>query len=629
MIIGKAMVLIRMWWIVSIVAWGMVGSGCRSAAEEAAASEAETVTETAAEADGVAFTEVTTSAGLGDFRHMTGAAGKMWMPETVGGGGAFTDFDSDGWPDLLLVRGSGWTEEGAAPVDALALYRNNGDGTFTDRTVEAGLGGVQSYAFGVTPADYDNDGDEDLYVTSLRENMLFRNDDGRFVDVSREAGVSGPPEWSTAAVFFDADLDGNLDLYVGNYVIWSPDIDIRCSMGTGIRSYCTPDAYEGLGGRFYRNEGNGTFSDRTDEFGFGGPLPGKTLAATTLDYDADGDADLVVVNDTERDLLYRNDGGGTFEEVGVISGIAFDRYGKARAGMGVDVGVVDSTGRPAVFIANFTREMVGVYQYTGSGRFVDRALQTGIGQASVSYLTFGLFVFDADLDGDIDLVTANGHISPEIEAVEESITYRQPVRMYRNAGDGTFSAVENAFVGEDGAAAFVGRGAAYGDYDRDGDLDVLIVENGGPAHLWRNDMGGRNFLRVRLEGRESNRDGIGSQIDVFAAGKRMTRFVTSGTSFLSAPERVATFGLGRLGGVDSVVVRWPSGRVDRFGEADANREIRLVEGEDAERGNRLVERDSAMRGSRLMEGEDANREAMLPIEKVRRPSESVKAGAAL
>ena len=327
----------------------------------------------------------------------------------------------------------------------------------------------------------------------------------------------------------------------------------------------------------------------------------------------------MVVNDTERDLLYRNDGGGTFEEVGVISGIAFDRYGKARAGMGVDVGIIDSTGQPTIFIANFAREMVGAYQYAGNGRFVDRALQTGIGQASVSYLTFGLFVFDADLDGDIDLVTANGHISPEIEAVEESITYRQPVRMYQNEGDGTFVALEGTFIGEDGTSAFVSRGAAYGDYDRDGDLDVLIVENGGTAHLWRNDVAERNFLRVRVEGRENNRDGIGARIDVFVAGEQMTRFVTSGTSFLSAPERVATFGLGRHAGADSVLVRWPSGRVEWYGETPGNREVRLLEGEGrggeagmtegarASREGGSVE-DGASREARLDEGDGASGE---------------------
>ncbi len=524
----------------------------------------------------VSFTDVTTASGLGDFRHVTGSVGKRWMPETVGGGGAFLDYDGDGWLDILLVRGAGWEEEGAPPINALVLYRNMGDGTFADRTTEAGLDGIHSYAFGATVADVDNDGDDDFYVTTLSENMLFRNDGGRFVETAKLAGVAGPPEWSSAAVFFDADRDGLLDLYVGNYVIWSPEKDISCSLATGVRSYCTPDAYEGLPGRFYRNEGDGTFTDRTIEAGFGSPVPGKTLAAAPLDYDGDGHADLVVVNDTERDLLYRNRGDGTFEEVGIISGLAFDRYGRARAGMGVDVGVVDSTGRPTVFIANFAREMVGVYHYTGGGRFVDRALATTIGQASVNFLSFGLFVFDADLDGHLDLLTANGHISPEIEEVEESITYRQPVRIYRNAGDGTFQALDGAFEGE----GIVGRGAAYGDYDGDGDLDVLIVENGGPAHLYRNDLTGHGHLRVHLEGRASNRDGVGARVEAVIGPHRMIRTVTTGTSYLASSEMTVTFGLGDAAVVDSLIVTWPSGGTDIHTDLPGNREFIAVEGED-------------------------------------------------
>ncbi len=546
-----------------------VGSQCSDAVEDAGA---------ATESRAVEFTEVTASAGLGDFRHVTGSVGKWWMPETVGGGGAFLDYDGDGWLDVLLVRGSGWEEEGAAPMNALALYRNLGDGTFVDRTTEAGLEGVRSYAFGVTVADVDNDEDDDFYVTALRKNLLFRNEGGTFVEVGAEAGVAGPAEWSTAAVFFDADRDGLLDLYVGNYVAWSPETDISCSLATGVRSYCTPDAYEGLAGRFYRNEGDGTFTDRTAEAGFGGSVPGKTLAAAPLDFNDDGYPDLIVVNDTERDLLYRNNGDGTFSEVGVVSGIAFDRYGKARAGMGVDIGVVDSTGRPTVFVANFAREMVGVYRYGGNDRFVDRALGARIGQASVNYLSFGLFVFDADLDGHLDLLTANGHISPEIEQVEDAITYRQPVRLYRNLGDGTFEAVEGAFKDKSGVAEIVGRGAAFADYDRDGDLDVLVVENGGPAHLWRNDVSGRNYLRVRLEGRSSNRDGIGARIEAVTGPHRMVRYVKTGTSYLSSSERVVTFGLGDLPGIDTLIVRWPSGTVDMSTSVAANQELVVTEG---------------------------------------------------
>ena len=521
----------------------------------------------------IGFTDVTSEAGLSGFRHLTGAEGNMWMPETVGGGGGFIDYDGDGLLDVILVRGSTWEERSPMP-SALALFANDGAGGFVDRTVEAGLDDVSAYAFGVTVADYDNDGDDDFYVTALRENMLFRNDGGRFVEIGKLAGVAGPPEWSTAAVFLDADVDGRLDLFVGNYVKWSPETDISCSLIGGVRSYCTPDAYEGLGGRFYRNEGGDRFTERTEEAGFGAGVPGKTLAAASFDYNEDGYPDLVVVNDTERDLLYENAGDGTFREIGIISGLAFDRNGKARAGMGVDVGVIDSTNRPTVFVANFSREMVGAYQYAGGGRFVDRASQARLGQASMNYLTFGLFVFDADLDGHLDLLTANGHINPNVHLVDGTISYRQPVRLYQNLGDGTF---EPALDDDVFDSTMVARGAAYGDYDRDGDLDVLLVENGGPAHLWRNDAAGSRYLRVALSGRRSNRAGIGARIVAVAAGRRLTQFVRAGKSYLSSSEPTVTFGLGTAATVDSLYVYWPSGVRDTLADLDANQQILVTE----------------------------------------------------
>ena len=524
-----------------------------------------------------AFTDVTAEAGLDDFRHINGAAGNYWMPETLGGGGGFIDYNGDGWLDLLLVRGAGWPEEEAEPAAALALYRNMGNGTFTERTAEAGLDQIASYAFGVTVADFDDDGDDDFYLTTLQENMLFLNDNGVFVEVGEEAGVAGPPEWSTAAVFFDADLDGKLDLFVGNYVDWSPEEDRPCSLAGGVRSYCTPDTYEGLPGRFYHNEGDGRFTEQTAAAGFAPPVPGKTLAAAQLDYNLDGRPDLIIVNDTERDLLYENQDDGTFREIGVVSGIAYDRNGKARAGMGVDVGVVDSTGYPTVFIANFAREKIGVYQYRGNGRFVDRALPARIGQASMNLLSFGLIVFDYDLDGHLDLLTANGHINPEVEQVDGTVTYRQPVRLYRNLGDGTFEIVDATMNGDVLAERMVARGVAYGDYDRDGDPDVLLIENGGSAHLWRNNADENGFLRVRLEGLESNRSGIAARVIIVVDSRRMTQSVKTGSSYLSSSESTLTFGLGRSDVVDSLIVLWPSGHVDTHVELSGNQEIRVKE----------------------------------------------------
>lgn len=525
--------------------------------------------------DEIAFTDVTEAAGLGGFRHVTGATGKYWMPETLGGGGGFIDYDGDGRLDILLVRGSGWSEEGASPMNAVALFRNMGDGTFADMTSAAGLEGVHAYAFGVTIADFDNDGDDDFYLTTLSKNLLFRNDAGTFVEIGEEAGVAGPEEWSSAAVFFDADGDGWVDLFVGNYVEWTPAADVPCSLAGGVRSYCTPDTYAGLPGRFYRNEGDGTFTERSAAAGFLAGVPGKTLAAAQVDFNNDGWMDLIVVNDTERDLLYRNNGDGTFEEIGVRSGIAYDRNGKARAGMGVDVGFVDSSGHPTIFVTNFAREQVGVYKYAGNDRFVERARQAQIALPSMNFLSFGVLVFDVDLDGHADVLTANGHINPEIDQVDVAVTYREPVRIYKNRGDGTFDVSSEGDVFD---VRMVARGAAYGDYDGDGDLDVLLVENGGPVHLWRNDVSGRSYLRVHLEGTSSNRGGIGARAEAVVGSHRMIQTVRTGSSYLSSSERALTFGLGSHTAVDSLFIHWPSGTVDTLRGIEANQEIKVVEG---------------------------------------------------
>ena len=529
-------------------------------------------------ASSLAFVDVTDEAGLGGFQHETGAVGELWFPEIVGGGGGFIDYDSDGWMDIVLVGGAVWPGQGE-PVPALRLYRNEGDGTFADRTAEVGLDAVTTYGFGLAVADYDNDGDDDFFLTTLDENLLFRNDDGVFAEVGRAAGLAGHAEWSTSALFFDADNDGWLDLYVGNYVTWSPETDLTCTLAEGITSYCTPELYEGLPGRFYRNRGDGTFAERTEEAGFAG-APGKAFAVVTLDYNRDGWADLAVANDTERDLLYENQGHGRFVERGAVSGLGYDETGKARAGMGIDAGIVDSTRHTTVFVANFSREMIGVYQHQGDGLFVDRARAAQIGSPSLNLLTFGLFLFDADLDGHLDLFTANGHINPEIEQVQEGVPFRQPARLFRNRGDATFETVLPIEEDDVWNLAMVARGAAYADYDRDGDLDLLIMENGGPAYLWRNDLEARPVLRVQLEGRASNRNGIGAWVVADVDGRRLERYVRSGASYLSHSETTVTLGLGAAAHVDSLWVYWPSGTVDAFADVRANQAVRVVEGTD-------------------------------------------------
>ena len=521
----------------------------------------------------IALEDVTLQAGLGDFTHMTGAFGQKWFPETMGAGAGFLDYDGDGLLDIILVHGSPFPSRNEPVPPALRLYRNVNRTSFEDVTMRAGLGAVRAYAFGVTAADYDNDGDTDVFVTTLFENLLLRNDGGTFIEVASAAGLADTAVWSAAAVFFDADRDGFLDLYVGNYVDWAPDRDIMCTRVAGRKAYCTPELYEGLSGALYRSQGDGTFVRQSGPFE---GAPGKTLAAISVDYNRDGWPDLIVANDTQRDLLFENQGDGTFIEKGVFSGIAFDENGRARAGMGLDVGVVDETGEITLFVGHFTAEMIGVYRHTRNGLFVDRAAASKIGRPSLRTLTFGLFLFDVEHDGDLDLFTANGHITEEIGLVEEGITYRQRPQLYINQGRGLFAELppsSHPLL----AHEYVGRGAAFGDYDRDGDLDVLMTENGGPAHLWRNDSARGGYLEVQLEGTVSNRDGIGARVVLWVNGGFQEREVRAGSSYLSQSQHWSHFGLADATQVDSLHVYWPSGLVHRAGPLTINRSIRIVE----------------------------------------------------
>lgn len=530
---------------------------------------------------GIAFTDVTKPAGLGAFRHETGAFGNVWMPETFGSGAAFIDYDGDGWFDILAVGGGHWSGHAAEHVAAVRLFRNEGDGTFTDRTREAGLYPHVAYGFGLSVADYDNDGDSDVFLATIDRNRLFRNDGGSFTEISAAAGLADRSEWSTSALFFDADNDGWLDLYVGNYVRWTPETDIWCTVDGRHKAYCSPRDYLGVGGRFYRNNGDGSFSDRTEAAGFG-QAPGKTLGVAELDFNDDGWSDLVVANDTQRNLLYVNNGDGTFTEKGVVSGIAFDENGKARAGMGIDAGHVDGSGRVTVVIGNFSNEMAGVYQHVGNGLFVDRAAALGIGMPSLPTLTFGVALYDVENDGDLDLWFANGHITEEVERLQDAITYRQPAQLFVNQGEGAFVPAVDAggVLGQ----TFVGRGLAYADVDRDGDVDVLFTENGGPLRLWRNDLdpAGRSdahYLRVRVEGRRASRDALGTRLVAVAGGRRQERRIRTGGSYLSQSETIATFGLGGARQVDTLYVYWPGGRKEVLTNIPAHREIRVIEGE--------------------------------------------------
>lgn len=520
------------------------------------------------------FVEVTREAGLDGFRHETGAFGEKWFPETLGGGLAFFDYESDGDQDLLLVGGGTWASKSDSTVPALQLYRNTGNGEFEDYTYEAGLADVQAYGFGVTVADYDNDGDQDIYLTTLDRNLLFRNDDGVFTEVGREAGVDGPSEWSTAAVFFDADRDGHLDLYVGNYVEWSPETDIFCGRADGeTKTYCTPKHYEGIAGRFYHNNGDGTFTEWSKRAGMR-LGPGKTLGASMLDYNQDGWPDLIVANDTERNLLFENQGDGTFEEVGVSRGFLADR-----ASMGIDVGYVDSTDHPTVAIGNFTREMMGVYQVTDPGVFEQQSGQKGV--VGLDPLSWGLFFFDVELDGDLDLFVVNGpleHVERNEEDRRDNAIQKHEAQLYLNDGDGQFQEVRT--TDSDGLLSLpmIARGATYADVDGDGDLDVALTELGGPVRLWKNQIRQGNYLRVRLRGTDSNRDGIGAHVIASQGDRRLQQTIRTGSSYLSQLEKTVTFGLGNRDRVDTLWVHWPSGAIDRHVEVAANQVLHLEEG---------------------------------------------------
>jgi len=504
---------------------------------------------------------VTAAAGI-DFRHNSGAFGAKYLPETLGAGGAFLDYDGDGWLDILLVNGMDWPGHKKQRTTP-RLYRNNRNGTFTDVTGHAGLA-VEMYGMGVAVGDYNNDGFPDVLITGVGQNRLFQNTGkGQFLDVTEKAGLGGRSAFSTSAAWFDYDRDGQLDLFVCNYVQWAPEHDIFCSVDGTHKSYCTPEAYRGSTCWLFRNRGNGTFEDVTAKSGIF-DTSSKSLGVALFDYDRDGWPDLVVANDTQPNKLYRNRRNGVFEEAGVRAGVAFSEDGKARAGMGIDIGDIDNSGNPGIVITNFDDEMIALYRPSGRGMYSDVAMKTGIGPVSRNSLGFGCVLCDVDLDGRLDLVAVNGHIDETVRNIRSNVGYAQPPHLFLNMGKNGFQDVA-VTVGGDFAAPKVARGVAYGDFDRDGDVDLLITTNRGPALLYRNDVSnGNRSIRFRLVGTKSNRDAIGAMVRVFTPDGAQSRMVKSGSSYLSQSEMAVTFGLGRRDGIDRAAIEWPSGRVDEF-----------------------------------------------------------------
>src|SRR5277367_1216525 len=530
---------------------------------------------------GFRLVDVTKSAGI-QFQHNSGAYGGKLLPETLGSGCAFLDYDRDGWQDILLINGMDWPGH-KRQTSTLRLYHNNRDGTFTDVTHKSGLD-VEMYGMGVAVGDYNNDGFPDILITSVGQNRLFKNNgNGTFADVTQASGLGGRQAMSTSALWFDFDRDGLLDLFVCNYVKWSPEHDVFCSLDGKHKSYCTPEAYRGETCWLFHNRGNGTFEDVTATSGIF-DSSSKSLGVAMLDYDRDGWPDLLVTNDTQPNKLYRNQRNGTFKDVAVDAGIAFSAEGRARAGMGVDVADFENSGNPGAAITNFDNEMTGLYRLSDGGNYVDVALPSGIGQASKDKLGFGCVFLDADLDGALDLAVVNGHIDDTVRNVN-GVGYAQPPQLFLNNGKGNFVDVAAA-VGGGFSQPKVGRGLAYGDFDRDGDLDLLITTNNGPAYLYRTDQtAGNKSIRIRLVGTKSNRDAIGASVKIYHGASNETssgttsqsRLVKGGSSYLSQSELPVTFGLGKRDKIDRVTIEWPSGKTEEYKNLTAGQTYDCVE----------------------------------------------------
>ena len=516
-------------------------------------------------AAGPVFTDVTAQAGI-HFTHNSGRAGRKYLPETLGSGCAFVDLDGDGWPDILLVNSKDWTPRGRTSL--AALYHNNHNGTFTDITAGSGLD-VEMYGMGVAVADYDNDGREDVYITALDGDRLFHNEgNGKFRDVTKASGIQNA-NFGTSAAWLDYDRDGKLDLFVANYVQWSAKNDLFCSLDGAAKSYCTPESYKGTRSRLFHNLGGGRFEDVSEKAGVGDPTS-KSLGVTVLDYNGDGWPDLFVANDTQPNKLYRNNKNGTFTEEGMTAGVAYGEDGVARGAMGADSADYDRSGRPHLLVGNFSNQMLGLYHNEGNGLFVDEAPSSAVGRASLLSLAFGVFFFDYDLDGHPDIFAGNGHIEEEIGKVQPKVSYREAPLLFRNLGNHKFENV-SAAMGAAFNRPIVARGAAYADFDHDGDLDLLISTNHGPAYLFRNDGGNRNhWLSVKLVGTKSNRDGIGAVVRIESPSGKQWNMVRSGSSYCSQSDLALTFGLGKDTEA-TIQVEWPSGAKQQLGKVQADR----------------------------------------------------------
>jgi hypothetical protein len=541
-------------------------------------------TAAAASRPAIRYQEVTRAAGI-RFRHVNGGFGRKWMPETMGSGCAFVDYDNDGNLDVFCVNSSYWPGHRGPGRPTLALYRNRGDGTFIDVTARTGLD-VEMYGMGVAVGDYDGDGYDDLYVTGLQGSRLFRNERGRrFRDVTSEAGVGGSG-WATSAAWLDYDRDGYLDLFVCHYVRWTPATDVEWSLDGVHKTYTTPNHYPGESCRLYRNLGprasGPRFADVTREAGIESPKS-KALGVATCDYDEDGWPDIAVSNDTEPNFLYHNQGNGTFKEVGVELGVAVSEAGRAKAGMGIDTCDLMNDGHEAILVTNFSGEQLALYRRDDFGLFLDVSARSGVGPPSQVYLGFGAFFFDCDMDGWQDIFVLNGHIQDDIGVRNTGVTFAERPLLFRNLGGPgdtlRFEEISEA-SGPDLMRPVVGRGASFGDYDNDGDLDLLETTNNGAARLLRcNGRPAGGWLRVVLHGAAGNTDAFGARVRARVGGRTITRYVRSGSSYLSQSDRRLLFGLGAADRVEAIEIRWPDGSVQTIGPARRGETVEIRQGE--------------------------------------------------
>ncbi|MYB94289.1 CRTAC1 family protein [Candidatus Poribacteria bacterium] len=536
------------------------------------------------------FIDITESAGL-TFEHTDGRSGLRLFNEFLGSGGGFFDYDGDGDLDIYLVNGAPQTDNVQDKTPHNALYRNNGDATFTDVTKVAGVGST-AYGTGATVGDYDNDGDLDLYVTNFGTDQLYQNNgNGTFTDVTTHAKV-GNPNWGTSCAFADVDNDGHLDLYIANYAEYTPEKDIRCEE-RGVHVYCGPHAYPAVHDTFYKNNGDGTFTEASTLYRPADLIPQHGLGVTFGDYDADGNIDLYVANDQDPNFLFQNSGTGNFLEVALISGVCYNDMGKEEAGMGTDFGDYDNDGKLDLTVSNYQTETNTVYRNHDSTFFTDNTITSGIAEVTHGYLGWGIRFFDYDNDGHQDIFVANGHLMDNINVLEKHVTYPQRNLLFRNLGDGTFANVTSAetrhhdereraaSVETDGLALKkVSRGAAIGDYDNDGDLDILVTNCNQRPDLLQNAVGNRNnWIQVQVVGQKSNRSGIGARIKVVTGTHVQYREVQSGGSYLSFHDLRAHFGVGKAEQIDLLEIRWTNGHIDRGTLLPVNQRFIAVESE--------------------------------------------------